>query len=306
MSEFLHSKRGLWEGIPLDLLKPGINCGNPKISPNGNYLSFTLRLKENTIFITKIKDNYGISDLKQVSTAPLSTGTPYGGGLYCWTNDSSGFVFTSKGKLQSLAMKTDDHARTIFENSSQLAYAPSVSKNFLIFSVEKKKTMAIGLISTKNGIITDEWPQQLNFFSNFIYDPKISPDEKSILIHHWNFPNMSWNGSKIALIPKEELINDEFKNQDFNTYNIAGSEIIATSQPKFSPDGKFITFLNEESGWLNLWIASKDGTDIRPVLQESREHSYSTWVTGGSSYAWLPNGKELVFSRNNNGFFSLA
>ncbi|MHA1984990.1 MAG: S9 family peptidase, partial [Candidatus Hodarchaeales archaeon] len=306
MSESSNSKRGLWEGIPPDLLKPGINCGNPNISPDGNYLSFTLTLKEDTLFIARIKNNFGISDLKQVSQVPLSTGTPYGGGLYCWTSDSSGFVFTSKGKLQSLAMKTDDHARTIFENSSQLAYAPSVSKNFLTFSVEKKTTMAIGLISTKTGVITDEWPQQLNFFANFIYDPQISPDEKDILFHYWNFPNMSWNGSKIVLIPIKELINNEFKEWDYNHYNLAGSETVATSQPRFSPDGKYITFLNEENGWLNLWISRKDGTDIRPVLHENREHSYSTWVTGGSSYTWLPNSKELIFSRNSNAFFSLS
>ena len=215
-------------------------------------------------------------------------------------------IFSSEGKLQYYSLKDSDKKNILFENSAQLAYAPEASKKFIVFSVEKKKTMGLGLISKKNDLFTNQWPQQLNFFASFIYDAQISPDEKNIMIHHWNFPNMSWNGSKIALIPIDELQEKAFVEGDANNFNIAGSESIATAQPRFSPDGKYISFLNEESGWLNLWIANKDGSDKRPVLQETKEHSYTTWVTGGSSYTWLPNSKEIVFSRINNGFFSLS
>ena len=62
MSKHLHSKRGFWEGIPLDLLKPGINCENPLISPNGEFLSFTLNIKGENLFFGKIQNNCAITD----------------------------------------------------------------------------------------------------------------------------------------------------------------------------------------------------------------------------------------------------
>ena len=306
MTEHSHANRGIWDGIPLDLLKPGISCNDPIISPNGDFLSFTLNLKGEKIFYSKIFNNCSIADLKQIETDSLSTGTPYGGSTYCWTNDSTGFIFSSEGKLQYFSLKTNDKKNLLFDHSNQLAYAPTTSKNYILFSIEQKTTMNLGLISAKKGTFVDQWPQQLNFNANFIYDPQISPDEKHILFHYWNFPNMSWNGSKIALVSLNDLLENDFNVENTNKYTVAGSESIATAQPRFSPDGKYISFLNEESGWLNIWIANKDGSDKRQLFPENKELSYSTWVTGGSSYTWLPNGKELVFSRNSHGSITLS
>ncbi|HEX4948208.1 MAG TPA: amidohydrolase, partial [Blastocatellia bacterium] len=39
------------------------------------------------------------------------------------------------------------------------------------------------------------------------------------------------------------------------------------SQPKFSPDGKWIAFLSERSGGENVWICKPDGSDTKPITK---------------------------------------
>lgn len=65
------------------------------------------------------------------------------------------------------------------------------------------------------------------------------------------------------------------------------------SEPRFSPDGSRIVFLSDRSGDENIWIASRDGEDARP-LTKSRDTRY--W-----SPDWTPDGKEIVVSKSNGG-----
>ncbi|OLS23866.1 MAG: Acylamino-acid-releasing enzyme [Candidatus Heimdallarchaeota archaeon LC_2] len=167
-----------------------------------------------------------------------------------------------------------------------------------MFSVEHEDHMSLGLLQL-NDDIEKSWSTRIPITENFLYDASFHPMNGSILVHTWSYPNMSWNGSKIEL-----LIPTNKNYEQITRKVVAGSESIATSQPKFSPDGRKMTFFSEQTGWLNLWIANSDGSDPQPLVDEKCEHAYSTWVTGGSSHTWIGNDR-VVFTRNRDGFFSL-
>jgi Tol biopolymer transport system component len=66
------------------------------------------------------------------------------------------------------------------------------------------------------------------------------------------------------------------------------------AQPRFSPDGKRITFMSDRNGGDNVWVMSLDGRD---TIQVSNNHEDFT-----VSPEWTPDGKYVVVSRGAGGF----
>ncbi len=56
------------------------------------------------------------------------------------------------------------------------------------------------------------------------------------------------------------------------------------SQPTVSPDGKWIAFISDRSGSVNLWIAKPDGSDARKLSDESHFEFISPAWTADSRY----------------------
>ena len=88
---------------------------------------------------------------------------------------------------------------------------------------------------------------------------------------------------------------------DLYTLPIAGgtatritSGMAYDAQPRFSPDGKRITFMSDRSGGDNVWVASADGKDM---IQISNGHEDFT-----VSPEWTPDGKYIVVSKGAGGF----
>src|SRR6266481_2336519 len=54
------------------------------------------------------------------------------------------------------------------------------------------------------------------------------------------------------------------------------------SQPKFSPDGKWIAFISDRDGSENLWIMPRDGSKAKQITTESAGSFISpTWTRDG-------------------------
>src|SRR6201984_793931 len=65
------------------------------------------------------------------------------------------------------------------------------------------------------------------------------------------------------------------------------------SQPKFSPDGKWIALLSDREGTENVWIMKADGSEPKQVSKDpNREFA---------SPSWSPDGKYIFVSKTNFG-----
>ena len=56
------------------------------------------------------------------------------------------------------------------------------------------------------------------------------------------------------------------------------------SQPRLSPDGKWVAFISDRNGSDNLWMAKADGTSPRKLSSESQDAVISPLWTGDSQY----------------------
>ncbi|HXY25346.1 MAG TPA: amidohydrolase family protein [Candidatus Acidoferrum sp.] len=65
------------------------------------------------------------------------------------------------------------------------------------------------------------------------------------------------------------------------------------SQPKFSPDGKWIAFLSDREGMENVWIMHPDGSEPKQVSKDPNGEF--------ASPSWSPDGKYIFVSKTNFG-----
>src|SRR5215475_5983202 len=68
------------------------------------------------------------------------------------------------------------------------------------------------------------------------------------------------------------------------------------SQPKFSPDGKWIAFLSDREGSDNIWIMHPDGKDAKQVSKDPASDFVSP--------SWSPDGKYIFVSKAASGIAS--
>src|SRR6266550_7937388 len=61
------------------------------------------------------------------------------------------------------------------------------------------------------------------------------------------------------------------------------------SQPKFSPDGKWIAFLSDREGSENVWIMHPDGTEAKQISKETNAEF--------ASPNWTPDGQYILVSK---------
>jgi Tol biopolymer transport system component len=87
---------------------------------------------------------------------------------------------------------------------------------------------------------------------------------------------------------------------DIYTLPISGGEaklidggMAFDSQPRFSPDGKWIAFLSDREGSENVWIMHPDGTEVKQVSKDPNNDF--------ASPSWAPDGKYIFVSKANFG-----
>lgn len=61
------------------------------------------------------------------------------------------------------------------------------------------------------------------------------------------------------------------------------------SQPRFSPDGRHITFISDALGAENVWVADANGSNARQVSQDQKAEF--------ASPVWLEDGRQILVSR---------
>ncbi len=277
-----HSQRGFWEGIPVEPLINGPQFCYPSFSPVSNHLAFV-----GSNSMGKFLFLYDFEKLVQLSHEfPLSTGTAYGGGTYCWGEKGNKIFFSSKGMPYSISIDggIPEPLRAI---RNAFHFAPSSGRNKVVWSIEHADHMKLA-IQTPQSI---EW---IPCDDHFQYDASINLQNGSIAFHAWSYPYMSWDRSRILLWDGTRLI------------PIVDENDVSVCQPRFSPDGHHLAFISDKSGWFNLWIANSDGSEPRQLLNLEEEMAYPTWVTGNVNFVWTPDSTGIFFTRIHKGFYSLA
>lgn len=178
-----------------------------------------------------------------------------GGRLFTFSADSRVIFFSSKGQLYAISSQGGipiPLPKPSGLDDKLVCYGPSAAKSnkALYFHAEDSTRCAIAVLPLPPGYADNLAALEtleadiLPFNSTFNYDPVAAYDD-TVAVQSWSPPNMAWNSSSIEI----------WSPSDRSSGRRLTDENVHSCQPRFSPDGRWLSFLSDQSGFLNLYIA---------------------------------------------------
>lgn len=232
------------------------------------------------------------------SDLSASGGVGYGGGTFTVGHDQVFFVEAEDQRIykQPLGPGLPQAITPAFGSSASPQVSPDGRYLLYVHSYEEEDNLSI--VDT-NG---QYWPQKISSGKDFYMHPRWHPRGDSIAWVSWDHPNMPWDGTSLTLgslgykgqLPtvEEELV-------------IAGNSKTSIFQPEFSPDGRYLAYVSDQSGWWQLYLYDLETRERRQLTDDQAEHGKPGWQQEMRTYGFGPEGSNLYFIRNQQGTATL-
>jgi dipeptidyl aminopeptidase/acylaminoacyl peptidase len=223
----------------------------------------------------------------------------YGGGDFCVGH--GWLIFAEAGSGRLFRQQVDcGPAFPITPGFGSYA-SPTLSPDgrWVLFVHSYENQDSLGVIDLHG----QDWPRKLVSGDDFYMQPAWHPDGLRLAWIAWNHPNMPWDGT---FLRTGTLSSDEAGNlslQDVQT--LAGSESVSIFQPVFSPDGRYLAYVSDESGWWQIYLHDLQNGAVRQLTGLPADHGQPAWVQGMRTYGFHPDGSSILAIRNRLGFASL-
>lgn len=137
-----------------------------------------------------------------------------------------------------------------------------------------------------------EWPAMLAQGTDFYMQPVWSPSEDAIAWVEWDHPNMPWDSTRLIL---GTLTGDQPRIT--TTKLIAGENGETVVQPRFSPDGKYLSYIISRGEWEALEVLELSTGQRKTWLEGEFNLSTPAWIQGQRTYGWSSSGRHIFILR---------
>jgi dipeptidyl aminopeptidase/acylaminoacyl peptidase len=223
-------------------------------------------------------------------------GVGYGGGEF--TVHKGAVIFAERGG--QLFRRSLDYgpARPITPAFGKTA-SPAVSPDgqWVVYVWSDGVTDLLGLVDAEGA----SWPQKLVSGASFYMQPAWHPNGQALAWIEWDDPNMPWDGTRLKLA---KLAGSPPRIESAAT--IAGDERTPVQQPLFSPDGRWLSYIDSSGEWERLMLVNLESGQQHTLLQGENYHlALPAWVQGRRSYGWSYDSQRIFSVRNYGGYASL-
>ena len=288
---------GLWNSpLKAEELADELRFSDVLWGSDGRSLVWREERSDRGVLVYQSADRDLVRDLTKVLSVQARVG--YGGGDFTVSHGCAYFVAEGRIFRQDLG---GHQAQPITPQWGQCS-SPCVSPNgkYVIY-VHSSETVDLLALVDSEGM---SWPARLSQGHDFYMQPCWHPDSTLIAWIAWDHPNMPWDGCALylgQLSPGQRL--PILASEKILAGDVRGNT--AFFQPCFSPDGSYLSYISNESGWSNLCLLElNSGRTETPVVEEG-EHGSPAWLQGLRTHAWAPDSQAIYFLRLKDGFTSL-
>lgn len=296
--------------VPAEWLGAGRTLWEPALSPDGRCVavgSSTGGLHE--LLVIDLGDGAEVGlgpERPLLASPPIVPPHPAGGGSWCWLPDSSGVVHAAADGALWMARRAGGPSVCVMRPPAegQTLWSPAVSPDATLLAAvaadAETETVLVGPLPVPGGAVpggavpggvVPGQPRPVSS-AGYVLDPAWTADG-SLLWHEWDEPHMPWTSSRIAARRPDGTI-----------------EILAAgtvSQPRAPHPGPHpgpgpVGWIDETTRWRELHTA--DGPVVSPT--DGHEHADPTWGPGQRSWCWSPDGAQVAFDRNEQGYGRLC
>ncbi len=226
-------------------------------------------------------------------------GVGYGGGELCVAGERVCFA-GADGRLYQAHLDHGDPAplTTPHGRVASPRYDPSGAWIVYVHTDGHHDTLAI--IDAKGA----RWPRKIVEGADFYMQPTWSSSGAMLAYVAWDHPQMPWDGTRLEVVHVTDAGPEGLSVSAPEV--LAGGPREAIQQPEFSPDGRYLAYLSDASGWTHLMVRELATGQVRQLTQGEADHGGPAWVQGQRFYAWSADSASLLALRAQRGVTQLT
>lgn len=289
---------GLWpSSVSAGMVSGRLRLDDVQWSGDGRMLIWAEGRSDSTVLTAAALGSSARFDLTDEQSPRGGVG--YGGGAFTTAQAGShGFlVFANRdGRLYRRSL---DYAIpspiTPSIGASGAVASPAVSPDgrWVIYVYSDGKTDLLSLVDAEG----KNWPVQFARGADFFMQPSWHPQGDRLAWIEWDHPNMPWDGTRVMLA-QVSTGSAGTQLQLENVSEVGGGPEQAAQQPLFSPDGHWLSFIEEKGEWPNLVLIDLQSGQRRELINgDGFELSVPAWVQGVRSYGWSSDSQRIFYIR---------
>jgi dipeptidyl aminopeptidase/acylaminoacyl peptidase len=294
-----HEKRvlpyGTWPSpITAEILADRVRLGDAIWSADGKGI-FWLQVRDGKGRIFNSQAGKPIKPVTDIENDVRGT-IGYGGGEFACGKDF--LIFASRdGRLYRQDLKTRKRTpiTPCWGNMASPAISPNQQWVLFVFSDGEKDL--IGAVNARG----HSWPLVLVSGADFYMQPTWHPDGEHIAWVEWDNPALPWQASRVK-IGETGGMQIKLFSEDW----VAGNEKQTATHPQFSPDGKWLSYIQVAGDWDQLVLYHLKRKE-KKILVEGQGISFGNpgWVQGQRFYGWSGDSRQIFYRRVQGGVATL-